>query len=350
MFWFIYFAIFLVFLYLSNKFSNVHVILFCIMVFFFGQRWMTGEDFPGYLLYYLIDFKGVDFSFFIFQDFFKYSGLSFSTFVFSLYFLTLFLTYKFINKFKYASVIFVMFTITELAFIQLSQLKQSLAIPFILFSFYFFYTKKNWLAVLFYLASSTIHVAALFLLPLLLVSFPPKRNLIKFALLIICVLPVVNISQIIPVSFYFKFSHYLDSDYNQALSLFHYLKLYGVMIIFYFLYTSNTESSISKNSFAITGMLIYLCLYALSFQFAPFMRLSYFFRIFEVITLVSLALDSSYKQSLRHYVFPFYSVCFLAIAFLDPYNVSRYEFQLLNPIESRTEAELYLEIEKFYEE
>lgn len=350
MFWLVYFIVFSVFLYLSKRFTNAHILLLLIMLFFLGQRWMTGEDFPGYLLYYLIDFQGVDFSFFALQKIFKGLGLSFSMFVFFLYAITLFTTYKFINKFKYASVIFVVFSITELAFIQLSQLKQSLAIPFLLFSFYFFYIKKVKFAWLFYLIAASTHVAAIVLLPLLLITYPLKRRLIKIFLLIICFLPFINITQLIPVSFFFKFGHYLDGEYNQALSLFHYLKLYGVMLIFYILCVSNSESSISKNNFAITGMLIYLTLYALSFQFAPFMRLSYFFRIFEVIALVSLAFDSSYRRSFGYYVLPFYSLSFLVIALLDPYNVSRYEFQLLTPFESRTDADLYLQIEKFYEE
>jgi len=349
-FWIIYYLVFLYFLYLAKKFSNIHIVFLFVMIFFMGQRWMTGEDFPGYLLYYLIGFKGADVGFFMLQDFFIYSEFSFSLFILFIYSITLILTYKFINKFQYASLVFVMFAITELSFIQLSQIKQALAIPFLLFSFYFFYNKKMFFGFVFILLSSSIHIASIFLLPFLFIKLPVQKKTMTYILIVICLLPFFNITTIIPPALYFKFGHYLDSDYNQVLSFFHYIKLYGIALLFYLLYQSNSSDSLLNKRFMLSGMFIYLGLYSLSFQFAPFMRLSYFFRIFEVIVLVNLAMDANYRRYFSYYIFPFYSLSFLAIAILDPYNVSRYSFEPVIIFESKTEAELYLEIDQFYEE
>lgn len=345
-----YYLVFLFFLYLTRKSDNIHRALLFVMIFFMGQRWMTGEDFPGYLLYYLIDFNGVDVGFFMLQDFFTYNEFSFSLFVLFTYSMTLILTYKFINLFQYASLVFVMFMITELSFIQLSQIKQSLAIPFLLFSFYFFYNRRMLFGVVFLLLSSSIHIASLFLLPFLFIKLPIQNKKMIYILAVICILPFLDITKIVPPALYFKFAHYLDSEYNQSLSFFHYFKLYGVVLLFYFLYQSNSRDSLLNKRLMLSGMVIYLCLYSLSFQFAPFMRLSYFFRVFEVIVLVNLAMESSYRHCFSYYVFPFYSLSFLVICMLDPYNVSRYSFEPVRIYEDRTEAQLYLEIDQFYEE
>ncbi|PAO30079.1 EpsG family protein, partial [Vibrio vulnificus] len=227
MFWFFYYSSFLFFLYLNKKTKRSHTALLVFMLFFLGQRWMTGEDFPGYLLYYLIDFQGGDLAFFSLQNVFKYFEFSFSFFVMFLYVITLFATFKFINKFEYASLVFIVFSITELSFIQLSQLKQSLSIPFFLFSYYYIYNKKYTIGLLFIVLSSSIHLAALFLVPFVFIKLPAKKNIITLLLLFICIFPFINITEIVPTSLYFKFSHYLESDYNQALSYFHYIKLYG---------------------------------------------------------------------------------------------------------------------------
>jgi len=320
------------------------------MIFFMGQRWMTGEDFPGYLLYYLIDFSGVDFGFFMLQKFFIYNDFSFSLFVLFTYSITLILTYKFINIFQYASLVFVMFAITELSFIQLSQIKQSLAIPFLLFSFYFFYNKRIVIGLVFIFLSSSIHIASLFLLPFLFIRVPGQKKFLNLMLIVICILPLVNITAIVPPALYFKFGHYLDSEYNQSLSFFHYFKLYGIVFLFYFLYQSNPRELLLNSRFMLSGIMIYLCLYSLSFQFAPFMRLSYFFRIFEVIVLVNLAMTSNYRRCFSYVIVPFYSLSFLVICILDPYNVSRYSFEPVKIYENKTEAQLYLEIDQFYEE
>lgn len=350
MFWVVYYSLFLYFLYLTKKTRNAHVPLLFLMIFFLGQRWMTGEDFPGYLLYYLIDFKGVDIGFFALQDTFKYFDFSFSLFVLFIYTVTLSLTYKFINKFQYASLVFVVFSITELSFIQLSQLKQSLAIPFMLFSYYYFYNKKYLYGLVFIVFSSSLHVASFFLLPFLFFRVPVKKSTMMLLLAIVCVLPFLNITAIVPTSLYFKFGHYLDSEYNQSLSLFHYFKLYGIIIIFYILYRSNSMDSLLDKRLILSGMFIYIFLYSLSFQFAPFMRFSYFFRVFEVIALINLAMDSNIRRCFSYYVFPFYSLSFLVICILDPYNVSRYSFEPVRFFEHRTDSQLYLEIDKFYEE
>jgi hypothetical protein len=320
------------------------------MIFFMGQRWMTGEDFPGYLLYYIIGFSGVDFGFFMLQDFFSSNDFSFSLFILFTYSITLILTYKFINIFKYAPIVFVMFAITELSFIQLSQIKQALAIPFFLFSFYFFYIKRRVLGGIFILLSSSIHVASFFLLPFLFIRVSGQKNLLSLMLIVICFLPLINVTAVIPSALFFKFAHYLNGEYNQSLSVFHYFKFYGVVLLFYFLYQSNPRLLLRNNRLMLSGFVIYLFLYSLSFQFAPFMRLSYFFRIFEVIVLVNLAMTSNIRRCFIYIVFPFYSLSFLAICTLDPYNVSRYSLEPVKIYENRTESELRSEIDQFYEE
>ena len=348
MFWFLYYSFFLYFLYLARKYTNAHSLLVMFMIFFLGQRWMTGEDFPGYLLYYIINFKGFDFTFFSLQDLFIRFNLSFSFFIFSLYTLTILFLYKFINNFRYSSLIFVVFIITELSFIILSQLKQSLAIPIFLFSFYFIFFKRYFIGLCFYLLASSVHVATLFLLPFLFLKAPIRKYTLTFILGLICFLPFINITDILPNFLYFKFAHYLDSEYNSSLSIYHYLKYYAIIILFYLLYCNTIPQSQIVMKFLITGFLLYLVLYGLSFQFAPFMRFSYYFRIFEVITFVTFALDSSNKRNFRFLVIPFFTISFFMIAVLDPYNITRYEFKPLSIFESKSKSQLHSEIDDFY--
>jgi len=350
MFWVAYYSVFLTFLFLAKKYKNIHLLLLFIMIFFMGQRWMTGEDFPGYLLYYVSGFEGVDFTFFWFQNFFSSSGFSFSLFIFFTYAITLLLTYKFINRFQNSAFVFVLFIITELAFIQLSQIKQSLAIPFFLFAFYFIYNKKVLLGMVFAMLASSIHVGTIFLLPFLFFRVLCRKDYLNLILFIICFLPLLDVTAFIPSALYFKFSHYLDGQYNQPLSYYHYFKLYGVIILFLLLYQVNTSSFLERNRFLITGFIIYLFLYSISFKFAPLMRLSYYFRIFEVLVFVNLAMGANLRQVFSVIVVLFYSLSFLVISLVDPYNVSRYSFDFVNLYETKTEAELRFEIEQFYEE
>lgn len=350
MFWLIYYLNFLSFLYVARKNKLFIRFLLLVLIFFMGQRWMTGEDFPGYLLYYLIDFKGVDFGFFALQGVFLNNEFSFSLFVFFTYLLTIFLTYKFIGLFSNSALIFVFFTITELFFIQLSQIKQSLAIPIFLFSFYFLYNNRKFFGFCTFFLASSIHIATLFLIPFLFFKVSVQKKYLNIFLVLVCFLPLINITSLLPSVLYFKYAHYLTSDYNQPLSVFHYFKFYTVVFLFFLLCQANSEFNLLRNKFAITGFIFYLFIYAISFQFAPLMRLSYFFRIFEVVVFINLSLSLNQWKIFLFIVFLFYSVSFVFISIIDPYNVSRYQFNFIKIYENKTDSELYSEIDNFYKE
>lgn len=340
----------------SPKFFLSGVFLYSIFVF--GQRWMTGEDFPGYLLYYLYQFGGSEGGFSIFfwvQNLFAQSGIYFGWFILLVYTITLNNTIHVIKSVgKNQVIILFLFVFFEMYFIQMSQIRQQLAISFFIIGYLHSFQKEYGRASLYYLIASSIHISALLAIPLTFIRYKQFSRglglLIFFASL---VLPLVQVQVFIPNFLLGSYVDYLGGQYDQPLNLLHLIRYYAIVLFVLFLIMrSNLKTSNQAERMMITGFVIYVVAYGLSFQFAPFLRVSYFFKIFEVICLGYFITRSN--ESLRDLVqVAMYALTigiYTSVAVLDPYNISRYQFRLLQLQEDRSVQELRGEIDRFYYE
>ena len=128
----------------------------------FGQRWMVGEDYPGYVLYYDIQFTGFAPTFYLIQNYFSDNGISFILFM-SLMLLVIlvnfFLFIKFVFPKEYV-IFFLIFAISEIFFQQLSQVRQFVAISIFLVSFYKIQHKGRKIYLFYYILACSVHISA----------------------------------------------------------------------------------------------------------------------------------------------------------------------------------------------
>lgn len=318
----------------------------------FGQRWLTGEDFPGYLLYYIINFQGSDWSYFALQDLFIKNNLSFSLLIFLAYALTLFLNYKFIISInRNIFLLIFLYSIFELYFIQLSQIRQFIAISLFLNALYYAHTVKYFKMVVFTILAVSFHISTILVVPFLFFKKQINRKFLFIISLTLIFLPVFDITiflEILNVNFY---SNYLGGEYDQDLSAFHLFKYFILLsLLLIIIKYSKRIYEDNMDIMIVTGFIFYLFFYGISFQYAPMLRVANFFRIFEILILATQysrirLLD---KKLTLMILIGMYIIFYIGIALIDPYNISRYEFRLLHLFERESLYFYISEIERFY--
>lgn len=355
MIWIIHFLVINILLIIAriNKNDNIFIkSTFIYSIFVFGQRWMTGEDFPGYLLYYLINFKTEELGYFLLQSFFVKKELYFGNLIFILYFITLFNTFKIMNKFEKNKIwMFYLYMFGELYFVQMSQIRQFVAISFFINAYYYANKKQIVKLIVNLLLALSFHKSVLLVVPFMFIKLKPSKKNLFFILLFFLFLPLINIKFVFNIGIAKNYSHYLGSVYNTGLSIFHYVRYYMTMlIILIYVYNIKTKLNHDKDSVIITGLIIYLLFYGLSFKFAPVIRISNYFKIYEIIFL-SYYMGDIYKYPftfMRGLIISFILVLYTGIAIMDPYNITRYEFRNLRMYDNKSRIELFNEIENFY--
>lgn len=326
--------------------------VFWYSILIFGQRWMTGEDFPGYLLYYLVEFNSGFSSFFLIQNFFSSSGLYFGLFIFIIYTITLYNTFfviKSVNKNLVITVFIYVFL--DMYFQQLSQIRQQLAISFYTVAYLYLFRKEYLRAAILILISVSIHFSAFLAIPFLFIRFEFSKALGLILIAVTLVLPFINITMFLPNQIQGVYGNYIGGVYDQSLNLLHLVRYYAIVFFGIFLISaSRLDKSNQIEKMIIIGFVIYIILYGLSFQFAPFLRVTYFFKIFEVICIGYFITEIlvSNKQIMKLSVFVLTIGIYTSIAVLDPYNITRYQFRLLQMQEDRTVESLRGEIDDFY--
>ena len=324
---------------------------FFYLLFVFGQRWMTGTDFPHYLRYYLTDFKVREPGFYLIQKFLAVNNLYFGLLIFITYAITITNNYRFIKKInRHVVLIVFLYLFSELFFVQLSQIRQFIAVSFFVNSFYYAHQKNVFKSALNVLLGALFHVSILFLVPFLFIKLKLDKMKTMYLLLLSAVLPLINFSFLLKLKIFSRYSHYLDSIFNVNLSVFHYLKFYIILVfIMFFVYDAKPFKKVKLDQMIVNGMVFNMLLYGLSFQFAPLLRISYYFKIFEIVFLVY------YHKELRSFstgliktaLIALFVFIYAGLALTDPFLISDYQFRRLRIRDNRTNEQLQDEYYEF---
>lgn len=357
MIWIIHFIV-INFLYIiSNIFKKEKffiISIFIYSVFTFGQRWMTGEDFPGYLLYYIYNFKVSDgLAYFALQDIFYNSNIYFGNLIFTIYFINLFNNFRFLYKFeKNRKLLFYLYMFVELYFMQMSQIRQFIAISFFINAYYFSYGRHYVKMIINLILAVCFHYSAFIVSVFLFLKPKLNRQYYLLGFLVCIILPFLNIKFLVNIGIFSKYAHYLGSAFDQNLSIYHYLKYY-LILSFLIIYIININIQLfrTKDTLIFNGILIYLIFYGLSFKFAPVLRISNYFKIFELVFLIYYIKDlrKFSKNIVKSCVVGTLLVFYIAIAIIDPFNISRYKFKPLQLYQIIDIDEARSEIDNFYD-
>ena len=325
--------------------------IFLYSIFVFGQRWMTGEDYPGYLLYYLTQFDSGLSTFFWVQNYLSSIGLYFGFFVFLIYTLTLFNVFFVIKRInKNIFIMVFLFVFFEMYLIQMSQIRQQLAISFYLLAYLNSFRNNFFLAALFSLIAVSIHMSTIFVIPFLFIRVKYSKALVYCSILLCCLFPLVDVKIILQVV-NLGYGSYVGGVYDVQLNQLHMIRYFAVVFFGVFiLLASKVDRSDPVQRMIIIGFFLYLFLYGLSFQFAPFLRVVYFFKFFEIVIFGYFLTDIVGPKRVVFWVgiYVLTMGIFLSAAILDPYNITGYQFRLLQLEETRSDSELKSEISNFY--
>lgn len=356
MIWVVHFGIVTFLFILTNVFKRDKFFVvssFIYSLFVFGQRWMTGTDFPNYLRYYLVDFQVREPSYYLLQRFLDVNNYYFGILIFVIFLITLYNNYRFIIKInKNVIIMLYLFLLSEIFFVQLSQIRQFIAVSFFINSFYHMYYNEKFKSVINFILALSFHSSVLFLLPFMFFRIRLDRIKILYLSILSGILPFLDVSLILNLPVFSRYSHYLDSVFNVDLSIFHYLRFYGLLflVIFIIWYAEDFKYS-KKEQLILNGLVFNLLLYGASFQFALFLRVSFYFKIFEIVFLTFYFKQVMYysKQLVVIVIMLFYVGVYGGIVVTDPYDVTRYELRLLRLYDNRNRSELYQEIGNFYD-
>lgn len=343
-------------LFLSSKyFKNKQIFKygsFIYVLFVYGQRWLSGTDFPGYLRYYIVGYtKWNEFLYFSLQELFSSLNLYFGLFLMLILFIIVGNFYRFLYKFdKKTSIMIFLFLFSEIFFAQLSQLRQFGAISFFIVGYYYSFQKEYFKSFINIICAIGFHFSALFVS--VIVFFKLKLNRLTTLILlgISAILPFIDIQMIFTLDIFSRYSGYLDSRFNVPLSQFHYIKFYSLLIIvvFYVLFIDRIKDN-KIEQLIVNGIVMNMIIYGFSFHFAPLIRISSFFKIFEIVFLVYFfdRLKDTSKSIILSGVTVYLLGVFSGVVLTDPYDLNKYEFEPIRIFETRSEDFLRSEISRF---
>lgn len=327
---------------------------FVYAVFIFGQRWMTGTDFPHYLKYYLIDFSQVEPGYYLIQKILTEGQLYFGILIFITFFITLYNNYRFISKINHNVVIIIyLFVISEIFFAQMSQIRQFMAVSFFINSYFYAFHKSYFKSFSNIIFGLLFHESILFFVPFLFLRFKLDKVKTLYLLILSGVLPLLDVSILFRLPIFSRYSSYVDSIFNVNLSVFHYVKFYIILlVILIFVWHIEKFGTGKIEQMILNGLVFNFLLYGLSFQFGIVLRASMYFKIFEVVFL------AYYFKEVRGFsriiskslVVGLFLGIYGGLAVTDPYDISRYDFEPLRIRETRTVDQLNAEIDGFFEE
>lgn len=329
---------------------------FFYVLFVFGQRWMTGTDFPNYLSHFLTNFNGDEWGYYGLQTFLRDNNFYFGILIFVILLITQINYYRFFLKFKqYASLMIALFLISEMFLAQMSQIRQYVAISFFINSLFFSYDRKYLRSFINLILAGSFHSSALFLFPFLIFKFPFTKNLLtrkrlQIILFLAFILPFLNIQSVFSLPIFGDYSNYLDSSFNVPLGNAHYIKFYTMLLIFFVYVIFMKElNKTEKDGIVINGLVLYIILYGLSFKFAMLFRVAMYFQTFEIVYLVyySDKLKNVPEFINKRLVTLLFLGIFSFSALFDSYLIADYQFRPLRLYENRTVEQLTTEIERF---
>lgn len=324
---------------------------FIYSLYIFGQRWMTGTDFPNYLEYTLLDFQVREPIYKMLQNFIVNNNLYFGILIFVIFAITLFNNFRFIVKIdRNVILIIYVYLLSEIFFAQLSQIRQFIAISFFINAYFNAYENKYGKSILNVLLGTGFHTSILFLVPLLFIKINVTRIKALYLLLVSAVLPLIDITLILRIPFFSRYSHYLESVYNVNLSVFHLMKFYALLLIV-FIYICNLKKyrETSIDQMLLNGIVFNMLIYGLSFQFAPMIRINAFFKFFEFSFLIYYLkeIDNFSRIIKNTVVASFFLVNYLGVIYTDPYHITDYQIRHLRLREDKTVQQLWQEINDY---
>ena len=354
MIWIFHFVVITVLLLIAIKIKKDSFFVkssFLYALFIFGQRWMTGTDFPYYLRYVLIDFTVNEPIYDALQQIITNYNLYFGLLIFVIFSITLFNNYRFMAKIdKHMILIIYLYLFSEIFFAQMSQLRQFVAISFFLNSYYYSHHKKYIKSILNILLAMGVHTSVIFMIPFLFIRLKLNRIKTLYLLLVSAVLPLVDISMVLHFPIFSRYSNYLNSMHNTNLSIFHYFKFYALLaILFAFAWYIKEYRTNRMDQMILNGLVLNMILYGLSFQLGPMIRFSFYLKIFEII-FISYYFKDLHQFSLeilKPMIIVFFIGIYTGVGLTDPYNITRYQFRPLRLHEPKTEEQLYHEINTF---
>lgn len=321
-------------------------------IFIFGQRWMTGTDFPNYLNYYLTDFSSVEPLYYWIQKFLSSNGLYFGILIFIILLITLFNNYRFFLKFdRHVILIIYLFLFSEIFFAQLSQIRQFVAVSFFLNSYFYSFENKYGKSLINILFGLGFHSSIIFFVPFLFIKLNLNKIKTIYLLLLSSILPLLDVAFILRLPIFDRYSHYLDSIFNVNLSIFHYVKFYIILAVLLFVIWNIEHFRENKmTQIILNGLVLNMLFYGISFQFGIMLRVSMYFKVFEFIFLAYYYKDvfNVSKKIMKFAVILLFMGIYSGLALTDPYDISRYEFSPLRINETRSVEELNAEIDRFY--
>lgn len=326
---------------------------FIYVLFVFGQRWMTGTDFPNYLRFYINDVIRGEWGYFGLQTLLRSVDLSFGIFIFMILLITMINFYRFFLKFKNEAILLLtIFLVSEMFLAQMSQIRQYAAISFFLNAYFYGRENKIVKSIINIILAASFHTSAYFLLPFLFIKLPFNKKLLLTFFSFSLFVPFIDIRLIFSIPIFNRYSGYIGGKFDVPLGAGHYVKYFTiVVIILIFLLLIEKTSFDRIDTMIINGIMLYILIYGLSFQFAPLFRVATFFQAFEFIFLLyySKYLKKIPTLNIRHIVLLLFSGIFLFSAVSDSYLIEDYQFRHLRIYENRTKEHLNHEIYSFYD-
>lgn len=330
MIYYIHFIVIL-FLYLGVKSSKIfYRVVYFYSIFIFGQRWFSGEDFIGYIRLFLNKNK-VELGYQLFNNFISENHLDFGIIIFVMYSVTLFLFIKTISSFSNRDrMSLLLFCLFEIYFMPMSQMRQFFSIGIFIFCLSF--EKKYLLKGLLILLGVSIHKSLIIVLPFFLIPYKKikfKKVTILIILIILIVFPYIDIKLFLN-NINFIYSGYLDQSFAEPLSIFTLIRFYMSICMGIICITFSSNNKIEEKSMIINLFLTYLFLISISFNFGILVRVSFYFRIFEILFIVLLFKKLKLGRDLKRLILSTLTVIiYMTLVIKDPYSIKPYQFRSL---------------------
>lgn len=278
-----------------NKNNLLQWLILCILICVAGFRHHVGIDYDWYIDWYVNKTRDdkLEFGFLAMMKLFRTLNCSYTTFFFFFSLLTLFSAFFGIKKYtkNVSLALLFFFLIPELYLCSFNLIRQSFSVCISFYAFYFLINKKYFIfIVLMFLAISVHNSATLPLLVFLVVFKYADRINSKCIALILTVSIALSYLDIIEMfGFLFKstrYSYYFDSP-RASVSFFKIVVLNSVA----FFVLLNFEKMKARYDYQKYMLLLYFCSVVfmnLFNNFANVERLTYFFKIFEIVVVADL--------------------------------------------------------------
>lgn len=319
-------------------------------LFIFGQRWLTGVDFPFYLEGYLINNRRFESGYFFFQNLFFLNNIYFGNFIFLIYSFTTITSLWFVRKYTYSNYIIFLFFISEYHIMSINPLRTYIAINFFLIGYYFHNIKNKKIGIFIMGIGLFFHkltIGAIFIYFLFKILNIKKWE--KIILLFLLIIPLINIKFLlekIALVILPRYSHYFGGYFDQKLSLLNIIRYYCILILFIYLKKYINLKNIKEKKLLESTYLFFILIGAAT-SFGPLHRIAYFYKIFEFLFFTYIFDFKRIGNLKRFLIISVFILNYIAIAYKDMGVLFEYELRPLQFFNTKTNNEYTKENEKY---